>query len=86
MKDPKRLEQFQLYHAVFGTTEGQAVLADIKKMCGYEETTLAQSIVDGKIDPYYTIHREGRRTVFIDILKRLTDPPDLPEDTDDRTH
>jgi len=32
---------------------------------------------------FFTIFKEGRRSVWIDIDKCLTEPPDLPEDVDE---
>lgn len=85
MKDPKRLERYQRWFAVFGTSQGQSVLADLRKMTGQDSTSLVQSVVTGQVDPYYTIFNEGRRSVFIDIQKNLTEPPDLPEGVDEGT-
>ena len=80
MKDPKRLERYQRWKAVFGTHEGESVLEDLRKMTGQDETSAIQSITDGRIDPYYTLLREGRRSIWLDINKCLTEPPDLPEE------
>ena len=84
MKDPKRLERYQRWKAVFGSPEGASVLKDLRKMAGQDSQSLVQSIVDGKIDPFFTIFNEGRRSVWLDIDKCLTEPPDLPkEDVDE---
>ena len=80
MKDPKRLERYQRWKAVFGSHEGESVLEDLRKMTGQDDTSLIQSIVDGKVDPFYTVFREGRRSIWLDIDKCLTEPPDLPEE------
>lgn len=81
MKDQKRFDRFQRWHATLKNTQaGQSVLADLEKMCGANKTSLVQSVVDGKVDPYYTAFMEGRRSIWIDILSVLTDPPDIPED------
>ena len=83
MKDPRRLERFQRWMAVFEGTAGQSVLADLRKMCGQDSTSVAQSMIDGKLDPYYTVLKEGRRSIWLDIQAALTDPPELPEEEDD---
>ena len=81
MKDPKRFERFQRWHATLkNTSGGLSVLADLEKMCGANKTSLVQSVVDGKVDPYYTAFMEGRRSIWIDIQTIMTDPPDIPED------
>jgi len=81
MKDQKRFDRFQRWHVTLKNTQaGQSVLADLEKMCGANKTSLVQSVVDGKVDPYYTAFMEGRRSIWIDILNVLTDPPDIPED------
>ncbi|MBE3145301.1 MAG: hypothetical protein IMZ61_15490 [Planctomycetes bacterium] len=79
MKDPKRLERYQRWKAVFDTTQGVSVLAELWKMCGQDQTSVVQSIVDGKVDPYYTLLKEGRRSIWIDIQANLTEPPEIPE-------
>ncbi len=79
MKDPVRLERYQRWRAVFGTKQGQSVLEDIKKMTGQDVTTAFVAGNSG-VDPYYTILREGRRTIWLDIQKCLTEPPELPKE------
>lgn len=83
MKDPKKLERYQRWKAVFGEPAGQSVLADLKKMAGQDSVSLVQSNVDGKIDPYGTMYREGRRSIWLDISEYLKEPPDIPEEGDD---
>ena len=79
MKDPIRLERYQRWRAVFSTTEGESVLADLRKMTGQDSSTAMFSMVEDMLDPYRTILNEGRRTVWLDIQKCLTEPPDMPE-------
>jgi len=83
MKDPKRLERYQLWVNNFTSESGQKVLGELKRMTGQDSTSLTQSIVDGKVDPYYTIYQEGRRSVWLDIERNLTEPPDMPEEGGD---
>ncbi len=83
MKNPQRLEKYQRWMAVFGTTQGQSVLNDLRAICGYEQSSLNRSTADGKIDPFYMAAREGKRAVFIDILDTLKEPPDIPEPKED---
>ena len=85
MKDPKRLERYQRWKSIFGSLEGESVLSDLRKMTGQDSQSLVLSSVDGKVDGFFTIFKEGRRSVWIDIDKCLTEPPDLPEeDVDER--
>jgi len=79
MKDPVRLERYQRWKAVFDTKQGQSVLADLKKMTGQDSPTARHSI-QGGLDPYFTVLNEGRRTIWLDIQKALTEPPELPEE------
>lgn len=79
MKDPKRLERFQRWRAVFDTPAGKSVLDDLRKMCGQDAPTATLGARDGMIDPYCTLLKEGRRTVFLDIESCLREPPELPE-------
>ena len=83
MRDPKRLERYQLWINNFRGPSGQKVLEELKKMAGQDSTSLVQSVVDGKVDPYYTMYREGRRSVWLDIERNLMEPPDLPEGEDE---
>ena len=83
MKDPIRLERFQRWTRLFSDRPGESVLAELKKMCGQDRTSLVQSVVDGKVDPFYTAFMEGRRSVWIDIQANLTEPPDIPEGADE---
>jgi len=82
MKDPIRLERCQRWTAVFNEKQGQSVLNDLKKMTGQDSTSIVQSVVDGKIDPFYTIFKEGRRSIWIDIQNALAEPPEIPEGED----
>jgi hypothetical protein len=79
MKDPKRLERYQRWKAVFDTNEGQSVMSELRRMAGQDQINLVVSIVDGKADPFLTVYREGRRSMWIDIQLCLTEPPELPE-------
>jgi hypothetical protein len=48
-------------------------------MTGQDSSTAMFSMVEDMLDPYRTILNEGRRTVWLDIQKCLTEPPDIPE-------
>jgi len=78
MKDPIHLERYQTYTAVFGTSQGKWVLADIMKICGYEQSSLNRSTADGRMDPFFMAAREGKRSVAIDIKDNLKEPLDMP--------
>jgi len=54
----------QLYHRVFGTEDGKAVLKDLLKRCYVNYTT-----VDN--DPYKTYFNEGRRSIYAYINNLL---------------
>lgn len=83
MKNEKRLDMFRSFMHVFGSDEGQIVLNHIKRLCGYEQSSLNIMSADGKIDPNWVIAKEGKRSVFIDILDCMKTPPELPEQQDE---
>lgn len=85
MKDPVRLERYQRWRAVFETQQGKSVLTDLRKMAGQDKHSLTLSVTDGKVDPYFTIFNEGRRSMWLDIDKCLTEPPEMPEEKDEDT-
>jgi hypothetical protein len=85
MKDPIRLERFQRWTRLFSDRPGESVLTELKKMCGQDNTSAVQSVVDGKIDPYYTMLKEGRRSVWIDIEAILKEPPEIPEEVNEES-
>ena len=75
MKDPKKLELHQAYRQI-----PEIVLNDLRRLCNYENTTIVQSMVDGKIDPYGSMVQEGRRQIYLHVAGRLKEPPDIPEE------
>jgi hypothetical protein len=85
MKDPKKLERYQRWRAVFGTQQGASVLTELKKMCGQNSSSAVQSVADGKIDPFYTLLKEGRRSVWLDIQNCMTEPKDMPKGENEGT-
>jgi len=59
MKDQKRLERYQRWKSIFGSLEGESVLSDLRKMTGQDSQSLVLSSVDGKVDGFFTIFKEG---------------------------
>ncbi len=83
MRNEKQFTLYQQFTRVFGTDEGQIVLNHIKRLCGYEQSSLNIMAADGKIDPYWVIAKEGKRAGFIDILDCLKEPPIIPDDKEE---
>lgn len=53
-----------------GTDDGQYVLTRIMGMCGFQQSSVTVGS-DGKIDLQAVQYNEGRRSVYLDIRKRL---------------
>jgi hypothetical protein len=58
-------ENQQLYHRVFDTTDGQAVLKDLEKRCFVNHTTFNEN--HGQMS-----FAEGRRSIYVHIQNLLT--------------
>jgi hypothetical protein len=54
------------YDRVFRTEDGKKVLEDLKKFCGYDQT----SICEATWNPYQTFFAEGKRRVYLRILNQ----------------
>lgn len=68
------------YKTVFGSVEGQIVLADLMRRFSFTRTS---TFVPG--DTYSTVHNEGCRTVLIHIGRMLdADPAEMQEHTTER--
>jgi len=67
---------------VFGTSQGESVLEELKKMTG-QNTSSVMLRADGTIDQYHVFVREGRRSIWLDIQNVLKEPPEIPEETDE---
>lgn len=59
------------YRGVFGTEDGQIILADLIHMFGYTERTLADPD-----RPHVTYMREGQRTVLMHIQRWIFRAPE----------
>jgi len=55
---------------VAGTEEGQYVLTRLMGMCGFLQSSILMG-KDGKIDHNAVQYNEGRRSVYLDIRRRL---------------
>jgi hypothetical protein len=64
----KLSKRANLYKTVFNTPEGQFVLADLKKFCRLELSTLTRNPITGSVDQVATNHAEGRREVMLRIM------------------
>lgn len=60
------------YLHVFSGDHGKAVLADLRRYCGYD----AALFVPGSSD--HTAYNLGNRDVFLYVLAKLADPPVEP--------
>ena len=69
----RRLELWRAYSAVFGSPEGQRVLADLEAYC-HAFARLDARAQDGSIDPLSLAVLEGRRQVWLHILARCREP------------
>ena len=70
----KDLEERHLkYKAVFESPVGVDILADLRRVCNADRTTIQTS---NHIDPYDVLRREGRREVFLYIEKMIADLPE----------
>ena len=58
------------YHAVFGSEQGQRVLADILRRCGVMKGTFAGC------DTHLAAFHEGRRRVGLELIETLNQHPD----------
>lgn len=52
------------YKAVFGGSEGQRVLDDIKYICGQDRSSVDES----NLDPNKVMFNEGKRVVYLRIM------------------
>ena len=69
IKDAEKriLENKQAYTRCFSTEDGKKVLADLKKFCNYE----ASSVCEQAPDALQTMFNEGKRRVILRILKLM---------------
>lgn len=58
------------YKGTFGTDEGKRVLAHLRMRCGYDDITLPTDN-DGRIDVSLVLANQGRRAVFVEIMKHV---------------
>lgn len=66
----KALRRRSHYRAAFETPSGKEVLADLKRFCRHDRSTLAVG-ADGHVDTHAMAVAEGRREVFLRILKHV---------------
>ncbi len=59
------------YRAVFESESGKAVLADLKRFCGYMESPAVVSQLRQKVDIEATFIRIGRQEMFQRIITQL---------------
>ncbi|MCE4544601.1 MULTISPECIES: hypothetical protein [unclassified Caballeronia] len=53
------------------TESGRVVLADLAKFCRAHKSSVHISPINRTVDPYATVHTEGRREVYLQILTLL---------------
>jgi len=73
-KQPEQVlnELKRCYQIAFGTKEGTIVLEDLKKKCGFYNSTFDK-------DPYITANLEGQRQVVLHIQNMTKTQPNLGE-------
>lgn len=71
----RRADVDQAYRDVFGSVPGQRVMADLMAKAG----VLASSFQPADGDPYWTAFNEGRRDLFVYILKKVNPEPPAEE-------
>lgn len=71
------VERTQAYRDIFGSPQGQIVLADLMQSFSYTRGTTQ---VVG--DPYSSAWREGQRSVMVHIGRRLEDDPTETQEDD----
>ncbi|MFA5340792.1 MAG: hypothetical protein WC332_03345 [Clostridia bacterium] len=52
------------------------------RICGYDYHGITTDI-NGMVDPSMLAVNAGKRSVYLEIKKNLTEPKDLPEKTDE---
>jgi hypothetical protein len=72
----KLKERRNAYVAIFGdvgqpTPYGQIILDDLKEFCAVGRESIHMDS-NGRMDPYTTIYRDGKKAVFERIIARLT--------------
>jgi hypothetical protein len=82
MKNQDQMKKYQRWREVFGTEPGKLVLAEICRICGYDYHGINTDI-NGMVDPSMLAVNAGKRSVYLEIKKNLTEPKDLPEKTDE---
>lgn len=82
MDNKERLQKYQRWMEVFGTQQGNIVLSEICRICGYDYHGIATNI-EGDVDPFMMAVNNGKRMVYLEIKRNLIEPKDLPEQTDE---
>lgn len=65
------LKKRSRYRATFENDHGKAVLADLRRFCGYGDSPLVTSQVRQQVDTHATAVKIGRAEVFARILAHL---------------
>jgi hypothetical protein len=67
-ENEKRIRENRLvYSRCFGTEDGKKVLADLKKFCNYEATSVCEQAPNA----LQTMFSEGKRRVILRVLKMM---------------
>jgi len=52
---------------------GQIIIRHLAKICGFFKPNRVMNLQTGDINPWASIHNEGRREVYVDIRRMMTD-------------
>ena len=66
-KQVKELKR--VYRRLFDTDDGKKVITDLERVCGF----MTSSVCEQAPNPYQTAFSEGKRRVFLRILKMRED-------------
>lgn len=70
--DEKELNDLnQAYKRIAETADGKVVLEDLNRFCRYDTTARVVSPVSGMIDPFMMAVIEGKREVYVHIMKKI---------------
>lgn len=62
-------QKVNVFKRILDTEDGKALLAELKRFCKLEETTMMVSPNTKQVDPYATLYNEGKRQVLLHMLK-----------------
>lgn len=58
-----------MFKQLFANEDGKQLLAELKRFCHLDESTIHLTRTTGAIDPLATVYNEGKRVVLLHMLK-----------------